>query len=146
MQTPIERIYPELWDEEHATVNKNQVFSSTHLQTLPFYKEPHENAVSVIRTLASKFQKVPTSPKSPPQKHSLSEQGIHSCTVMIPLNSLTLENKPKFIVHKTTGTNGSNLPTKRFVVLLDSLCGHHLSSYPIVAHNSPPPRYTTCHI
>ena len=86
MQTPIERFYPELWDAEHATVNKSEIVSGTHLQMLPFYREPHENSFSVIRTPASKFQKVPTAIEEPteplyidppPQQHSLSEQGIH---------------------------------------------------------------------
>ena len=86
MQTPIERFYPELWDEEHASVNKNPILSNTHLQTLPFYKEPHETALSVIRTSVNKFQKVPTAieepteplhPDAPPQQHKLFEQGIH---------------------------------------------------------------------
>ena len=86
MQTPIERFYPQIWDEEHAKVNKNPILSSAHLETLPFYKEPYENALFVIRTPANKFQKVPTAIEEPTeplhtnppsQQHSLSEQGMH---------------------------------------------------------------------
>ena len=31
METPIESFHPELWDVEHATVNKNPILSSTQL-------------------------------------------------------------------------------------------------------------------
>ena len=85
MQSPIEPFYPELWDEEHAMVNKNPILSS-HTSRRYHSQGTTWEPLSVIRTPSEKFQKVPTAteepteplhPNPPPQQHSLSEQGIH---------------------------------------------------------------------
>ena len=84
LNTPIERFCPHLWDEEHARLYNSPVLTEQQLGAFPFYGEPYENALSVIRTPQAHFQKVspaipePQTPlhcNPPPQQHSLSEQG-----------------------------------------------------------------------
>ena len=44
-QTPIERIYPQLWSSENAPHTGHPVITREQLVVLPFYKEPYENAL-----------------------------------------------------------------------------------------------------
>ena len=71
LNTPIERFFPELWDNE-----RRQWVSS-----FPFQHEPYEDALKVIRTPEPKFAKVPLAMQEPsesfqpPPEHTFSEEG-----------------------------------------------------------------------
>ena len=80
MNIPIERFYPQLWDSEHPLDTEHPIV----LEALPFYSEPYEDAMNVLRI--PEYQRVPPAileptqqlhPTPPAQQHSISEQGIH---------------------------------------------------------------------
>ena len=74
LTTPIERFSPELWNNESREL----------LTKFPFFHEPYEDALKVLRTPENIFAKVPLPinepsdplhPQPPNAEHSLSEEG-----------------------------------------------------------------------
>ena len=89
-ETPLERFFPQLWTATNAKLHNNPVMSEKQLEVFPFYKEPYENALSVISEPEKKFEKVPLAieepinmlhPNPPSQQHSLSQhrQYLRDC-------------------------------------------------------------------
>ena len=166
MNTPIERFYPQLWDSEHALVNENPIVPPEQLEALPFYYEPYEDAMNVLKI--SEYQKVPPAileptqqihPTPPGQQHSISEQGITCLTVMIQSSSLTpsthpMSSEPFYIRLSCTRskenlinlhTSGKTPPMKRSGALLALSYGHPLFNCTIVAATSLTRRYSIHH-
>ena len=88
MSTPFERFHPQLWGSVNAPPPPpfHPVISRELLEVLPFYREPHENALRIQRFPVSKFEKVPPAlpqpiiplhHNPPQQQHSLSHQAGH---------------------------------------------------------------------
>ena len=74
LKTPIERFYPDLWDDNDRE----------YLYKFPFMNEPFENATSVVRNPKYLFAKVPVAIEEPSQalhpnpplpQHQLSQDG-----------------------------------------------------------------------
>ena len=93
-ETPLERFHPQLWNTMNTKLHKNPIMSEKQLEAFPFYTEPYENALSVIRKPDKKFEKVPfpiqepiekLHENPPPQHHSFSQEGqyLRDCNAPI---------------------------------------------------------------
>ena len=162
MNTLIERFHPKLWDSEHHIETEHQIV----LEALPFYSEPYEDAMNVLRI--PEYQKVPPAileptqqlhPTPPGQQHSISEQGIHLLDCDDPIKFFDAIFRPyefRTILHQTNCTGFKrNLiyhhesrrshRMKRSVASLALSYGHPLFNCPIVAATSQIRRYSTDH-
>ena len=107
MNTPIERFYPQLWDSEHHLETEHPIV----LEALPFYSEPYEDAMNVLRI--PEYQKFPPAileptqqlhPTPPAQQHSISEQGTHLLDCDDPIKFFDAIFRPyefRTILHQT---------------------------------------------
>ena len=76
MLTLIERFYPQPWRSVNAPHTGHPVMSRELLEVLPYYREPHENAMRNQRVTVSKFEKVPPAIPQPiiPLHHNPPQQ------------------------------------------------------------------------